>query len=95
MPQVSDAGQPHATVPDLAHALNCDRRTVRRLIHSGEFPNAIKLPGRGDYRVPQADVIAFLERQRVADPPADLVADPPLVRIGQGDFTRDIHSSDL
>jgi excisionase family DNA binding protein len=57
------------TVPELAEELDRAESTVRGWLNAGEIPQAYKLHGR-EWRVPQAAVRAFLERQRneVEDP---------------------------
>lgn len=58
------------TLQELAQRFGgVQRRTVRRWVEAGEFPNAVQLPARragerGTWQVPEADVVAFCERRR-------------------------------
>lgn len=51
---------PMMTIEDVAHLLNVSQPQVRRWIVAGKFPHAVRLPGRGHWRVPMADYESFL-----------------------------------
>jgi excisionase family DNA binding protein len=51
---------PMMTIEDVAHLLNVCQPQVRRWIAAGRFPNAVRLPGRGHWRVPVADYESFI-----------------------------------
>ncbi|MFA9479971.1 helix-turn-helix domain-containing protein [Phycisphaerales bacterium AB-hyl4] len=50
------------TTTEVAKRLGCHRNTARHMADAGAFPNAIKL--RRDWRVPAADVEAYIQQQR-------------------------------
>jgi excisionase family DNA binding protein len=52
------------TIPNVAATLVVSRETVRRMVLAGQFPSAIKV-GR-DWRVPQSDLDAYIQRNRLA-----------------------------
>lgn len=52
------------SVPAVARELSMSRRTVYRLIETGELP-AIRLTA-GTTRIAYADLLAFIEQRRVA-----------------------------
>jgi hypothetical protein len=63
---------PDLTVDDIMTATQRQRPTVIGWIRGGDFPGAYKLNGR-EWRIPQTDWTAFLERKRnccATDPPA-------------------------
>jgi excisionase family DNA binding protein len=51
---------PMMTIEDVAHLINVSQAQVRRWINAGKFPNAVRLPGRGHWRVPVADYESFI-----------------------------------
>ena len=66
----SAAGTLAVDVADLtpqqaAAALGCSRALIYRLIGRGELPGTYELPGSRRKRIPQEDIAALKERQRV------------------------------
>ena len=58
--------EPLLTTDDVMVWLSVARSAVTRLCKAGQFPNAIKLTDgpRSGWRIPKADVVAYIERQR-------------------------------
>ncbi len=57
----------HLTTGDVAALCGVSFRTVTRWIHRGAL-KAFKLPGRGDHRIPRADLLQFLHDQSMPIP---------------------------
>ncbi len=57
----------HLTTGDVAELCGVSFRTVTRWIQRGAL-NAFKLPGRGDHRIPRADLMQFLHDQQMPIP---------------------------
>ena len=49
----------YLTVPEAAEALRVHDETVRRWLQAGRL-RGTKLPGRGDWRIPQAEIDRIL-----------------------------------
>ncbi|MGF1634193.1 MAG: helix-turn-helix transcriptional regulator [Phycisphaerae bacterium] len=65
--EVSDVQQAvgrYLRLSDVAELLQCSRRTIQRLVDSGEFPRPVKL-GRQLVRWSEDEVREHLRRQRV------------------------------
>ena len=56
---------PMMTIEDVAHLLNVCQPQVRRWIAAGRFPNAVRLPGRGHWRIPVGDYDGFIANHRI------------------------------
>ena len=52
------------TTREVARKLRASADTVRRMCEEGRFPGAHRLREGGRWRIPRADVEAFLERVR-------------------------------
>ena len=59
-------GTPHSTTPELAARLNVHLNTAKRLIRRGYFPNAFRLTAQGPWRIPESDIVAWIDRRKAA-----------------------------
>ena len=74
------APQQHLITAQVARQLNVTLNTAKKLLCGGSFPNAWKLPNkRGDWRIPESDVRAFIERHRAAGG-GDMESNPAVER---------------
>lgn len=60
-----DPEGPDLTATELAARLRVHRETITRYIAAGLFPGSYRMKGpRGQWRIPQAAVIAYIERDQ-------------------------------
>lgn len=59
----------HLTIVELAQVLHLAVCTTRQAVIRGEFPGAFKYNARGDWRIPETAVMAWIEaKQRGTKP---------------------------